>query len=195
MRKICCITILFFSCAGAVAQSIAVINGSPISQREFIWIYQKHRPGNAKVTATQLISFLNIYIDFKLKVIDAREQGMDKDSTYLAEVQNYEQAFRSSAPVNMLQTDYQLVMNEYKEALLLFNISEKKVWDTISDTGDSIYNYYISHSSDYNGAAYEEVKSEVAADYQQHLECDWVTGLRNKYKVTIDQNAVMKLIR
>lgn len=195
MRKICCITLLCFAGAGAFAQSVAVVNGQPITPAEFAWIYQKHRPATDKITATQLISFLNIYIDFKLKVLDAREQGMDKDSTYLTEVQSYEQALRTAAPAEMLKKDYQLVMNEYKEALLLFNISEKKVWDTISDTDDRIYNYYQVHSAAYNGASYDEVRSQVAADYQQHLECDWVTALRNKYKITIDQQAVMKLIR
>lgn len=158
-------------------------------------MYHKHRPEHDKTSITQLISFLNTYIDFKLKVLDARIQGMDKDSTYLADVAHYQLAFHESAPKIILKTDYIMIMNEYKEALLLFNISEKKIWDTMSDSEEHIHNYYMIHSGTYNNAPYEEVKSEVAADYQKQLECDWVTSLRNKYVVTIDQNAVVKLIR
>jgi len=84
VRKTCCLIILCFFYFGTVAQSVAVINGNPISQKEFVWVYKKHRPGNLKPTMSDLISFLNIYIDFKLKVQDARESGLDKDSTYIA---------------------------------------------------------------------------------------------------------------
>lgn len=158
-------------------------------------MYQKHRPERDRASITQLISFLNTYIDFKLKVLDATAQGMDKDSTYLADIAHYERAFNASAPQTILKSDYIMIMNEYKEALLLFNISEKKIWDTMGDSEENIYNYYTTHSGNYNEASYEEVKSEVAADYQKQLECDWVTSLRNKYVVTIDQNALVKLIR
>lgn len=161
-----------------------------------MWMYQKHRPERDRTSITQLISFLNTYIDFKLKVLDATAQGMDKDSTYLADVAHYQQAFNESAPATILnKTDYQLIMNEYKEALLLFNISEKKIWDTMGDSEEYIHKYYDNHTGIYDDVAYEQVKSEVAADYQKQLECNWVTALRNKYVVTIDQNALIKLIR
>ena len=195
MRKTCCIVILCFFYAAAAAQSVAVINGKPVELKEFMWVYQKHRPGSGKTTLTQLISFLNIYVDFKLKVIDACNLQLDKDSTYLAEVKNYEAAFVASLPSDLQQRDHSLVINEYKEALLLFNISERKIWDIMADSESDIHNYYTSNVTVYDSKPYDEVKSDVAADFQQQLECNWVTALRNKYKVTIDQTALQRLIR
>jgi hypothetical protein len=195
VRKICFILVLCFFYFSTVAQSVAVINGSPVSQREFVWVYQKHRPQNTKPTLTDLISFLNIYIDFKLKVLDAREAGLDKDSTYLTETKNYEKALLDSAPPEAKQADFSLVTNEFREALLLFNISEKKIWDGIDNNDKLIHEYYNAHSENYPSLSYEDSKSEVAQDYQRLLECNWITALRKKYKITIDQNVLNKLIR
>jgi hypothetical protein len=195
VRKTCCIIILCFFYFGTVAQSVAVVNGKPISQKEFVWIYKKHRPENTEPTVTDLISFLNIYIDFKLKVEDARAAGLDKDSTYIAETNNYEAALMASMPPEARNADYSLVINEYKEALLLFNISQIKIWDRIGEDEDTIHEYYNAHKEQYSSKPFEDVQTEVAVDYQKKLECDWVISLRNKYKITIDQSLLSKLTR
>jgi hypothetical protein len=195
VRKTCCIIILCFFYFGTVAQNVAVVNSNPISQKEFVWVYKKHRPGNAQPTLTELISFLNIYIDFKLKVEDAKAAGMDKDSTYLADTKNYELALMSSVPPEAQQADYSLVINEYKEALLLFNISQAKIWDKVGGDEDAIQQYYITHKQEYSLKPFDEVQTEVTADYQKKIECDWVTSLRNKYKITMDQQLLGKLVR
>lgn len=195
MRKSCCIIILCFSYFGTVAQSVAAINGKPITQKEFVWIYKKHRPASLKPTLTDLISFLNIYIDFKLKVLDAREAGLDKDSTYLAEVKNYEQALLESVPPELRTADYTLPINEYKDALLLFNISQTKIWDRVEDSEETIKQYYLAHADTYAPSSFEDIKAEVTSDYQKQMECTWVTALRNKHKITIDQALLNKLAR
>jgi hypothetical protein len=195
VRKTCCIIILCFFYFGTVAQNVAVVNSNPISQKEFVWVYKKHRPGNAQPTLTELISFLNIYIDFKLKVEDAKAAGLDKDSIYLAETKNYESALMSSIPPEAQQADYSLVINEYKEAVLLFNISQVKIWDKVGEDEDAIQKYYNIHKQEYSLKPFEEVQTEVTADYQKKIECDWVTSLRNKYKITMDQHLLGKLVR
>ncbi|HEY0176052.1 MAG TPA: hypothetical protein VGC08_06720 [Pedobacter sp.] len=195
MRKTCCFIILCFSYFSTVAQSVAVVNGKPISQKEFVWIYKKHRPENTKPTLTDLISFLNIYIDFKLKIEDALESGLDKDSTYLAETNNYEVTLMASIPPEARKADFSMVINEYREALLLYNISQEKIWDRIGDDENTIHEYYNAHKDQYQSAPYDDIKSEVTADYQKKMECDWVTSLRNKYVVTIDQELLRRLAR
>lgn len=195
MRKTCCIIILCFFYFSTVAQSVAVVNSNPISQKEFVWVYKKHRPGTTKPTLTELISFLNIYIDFKLKVEDARAAGMDQDSTYLSDTKNYESALLSSMPPEAQKADYSLVINEYKEALLLFNISQVKIWDRVGEDEDAVHEYYNAHKEQYLSKPYDEVQTEVAADYQKKIECDWVTSLRNKYKITMDQNLLNRLAK
>lgn len=195
MRKTCCLIILCFSCFGAAAQHVAVINGHPVSQKEFIWIYKKHRPDAVHPQLSDLVAFLNQYIDFKLKVEDARAAGMDKDSTYLAEVSSYQQALFASLPPEARSADYSLVMNEYKEALLLYTISRQQIWERMEDNEAAVETYYQAHTDKYAAKPFEEVKSEVAADYQQQMECDWVTALRKKYTITVDQPLLSRLVK
>jgi len=195
VRKTCCLIILCFFYLGTAAQSVAVINGKAITQKEFVWIYKKHRPDNTKPTLTDLISFLNIYIDFKLKVLDAKEAGLANDSTYTEEVKNYEKALLQSVPPEARKADFSLAMNEYKDALLLYNISQTKIWDRIEDNEDTLRKYYDAHPEKYSQKTFDDIKSEVAADYQQQMECDWVTGLRKKFAVTVDQALLARLAR
>jgi len=195
VRKICFILVLCFFYLSTVAQSVAVINGKPISQKEFIWVYKKHRPDNTRPTLTDLISFLNIYIDFKLKVLDAREAGLDKDSTYIAETRTFAKALLDSAPPEAKKADFSLVINEFNEALLLFNISEKKIWNGVENNDKMVHEYYNAHADSYPSLSYEDSKSEAAEDYQKQMECLWLTALRKKYTITIDQEALSRLIR
>ena len=195
MRKTCYIIILCFSYFGATAQNVAVVNGKPISQKEFVWIYKKHRPENVKPTVSDLISFLNIYIDFKLKVQDAQEMQLDKDSIYIAEVNSYTETLLAAVPAEVRNADYSMVINEYKEALLLFNVSERKIWDSLDNNEGSIHDYYLAHKDLYSSQPFEEVKEEVAVDHQKQMECDWITSLRNKYPITIDQNLLNRLAK
>lgn len=123
------------------------------------------------------------------------EEGLDKDSTYLAEVDNYERTLMASVPPEARKADFSLVINEYKEALLLFNISQEKIWDRIGDDESKIREYYDEHKQQYPAEPYDDLKTEVTADYQKKMECEWVTSLRNKYVITIDQALLTRLSR
>lgn len=55
-----------------------------------MWFYKKNHGGTANVSTKDLEAYLNQYINFKLKVLDAKEMGLDTDTAYLAEIKNYE---------------------------------------------------------------------------------------------------------
>ena len=72
MRKAYCIALLSLFAGTALAQSIAVIDGKPISKKEFIWFYKKNHAGHTNADYQQLENYLNQYINFKLKVLGAK---------------------------------------------------------------------------------------------------------------------------
>ncbi|WP_449435196.1 hypothetical protein [Pedobacter steynii] len=41
MRKVYCAIIISLFITGAFAQNVAVVNGKPISNKEFMWVYKK----------------------------------------------------------------------------------------------------------------------------------------------------------
>lgn len=103
-----------------------------------MWFYKKNHANNANITARDLEAYLNQYINFKLKVLDAREMGLDTDTAYLAEIKNYETALDAQNRISKAGSVYKLIMNEYKDAALMFNVSEIKIWSKSKDDQDSL---------------------------------------------------------
>ena len=103
-----------------------------------MWFYKKNHANNAGVTAKDLEAYLNQYINFKLKVLDAKEMGLDIDTAYLAEIKNYETALATQNRITKGSVVYTMTMNEYKDAALMFNVSEIKIWNKPKDDQDSL---------------------------------------------------------
>ena len=195
MRKVYCVVTLSLFITGAFAQNVATVNGKSIGNKEFMWFYKKNHSGNAGAAYTELETYLNQYINFKLKVLDAKEMGLDADTAYLTEIKNYELALAAQKRIAKTSPVYELIMNEYKEAALMFNVSEIKIWNKAQNDENQLRNYYEQHKSNYPQGSFDEVKGKVIADYQERLEKEWINTLRKKYSVKINQNEVKKLAK
>ncbi|WP_449435195.1 hypothetical protein [Pedobacter steynii] len=121
--------------------------------------------------------------------------GLDKDTAYLAEVKNYEHALRTQKRISKTKPEYVFIMNEYKEAVLMFNISEIKIWNQAQSDENQLRIFYDKNKSVYLQSSFDEVRGQVVTDYQQELENEWIKALRNKYPVKINQDEIRKLAR
>ena len=166
MRKIYCVAIFCLFGTVGFAQNVAIVNGKAIQSKEFIWTYKKNHRGIANVSYEDLIAYLHLYINFKLKVLDAMELKLDKDTSYLAEVKKYETALQAQRRLSEKSAEYTFVMNEYKEAVLMFNISELKIWNKAQD-----------------------------GEAQLKLEQEWINALRNKYTIKVNQQQIKKMAK
>ncbi|MES2458501.1 MAG: hypothetical protein V4594_23310 [Bacteroidota bacterium] len=195
MRTIYCAIILCFIISAVSAQHVAVINGKPLSSKEFMWFYKKNHAGNANASDKDLAAYLNLYIDFRLKVLDARELGMDQDTTYLAEVKEYESSLNAQKRVTKSKPEYTFMLNEYQDAVLMFNLTEQKIWSRSLNEETELRNFYGTHKNDYPEGSFDDVKLQVITDYQQSLENKWVAELRKKYTVKVNQDELRKLAK
>lgn len=100
--------------------------------------------GSSAVSAKDLEAYLNQYINFKLKVLDAKEMGLDTDTAYLAEIKNYETALEAQKRTAKNSKTYAMIINEYCDAALMFNVSEIKVWNKAKEDQDSIEREWIN---------------------------------------------------
>lgn len=121
--------------------------------------------------------------------------GFDKDTAYLTEIKNYEAALRTRKKISNTKATHSMVMNEYKNAVLMFNISELKVWDKAQNDEGQLRNFYERNKLFYNDGSFEEVKGKVINDYQEVLEREWVAALRKKYPVKIYESELRKLAK
>lgn len=194
VRKVYCLFVFSLLCSSLFAQSIAFINSKPISSKEFMWAYKKSHNGSITANYNDLLAYLNLYINFKLKVLDAREMGLDKDTNYQEEIKSYNDALEAHRKVIRSDKDRDYLLNEYKEGVLIFNVSELKIWDKAQGDEQGLTAFYNENKQNYNKPI-NEVKGDVIADYQQKLEESWLKNLREKYTIKINENELKKLAK
>lgn len=189
--------VLFLTTAGSIlyAQNVATINSNPISSKEFLWVYKKNHVGETKFDEKDLAAYLDLYVNFKLKVAEAKSLGLDTDEAYKQEIAGYETALKAQNKVSVDAPEYTYIMNEYREGVLMFNVCEQKIWGRAQENNDNLKTYYTSNVKNYEGKSFDEVRGQVVGDYQQQLETEWVNNLRSKYKIKINQAELKKLAR
>jgi hypothetical protein len=194
VRKAYCLFIFSFIYSISFAQNVAVVNGKSISAKEFMWAYKKSHNGNISAAYDTLQAYLNLYINFKLKVLDARDMGLDKNASYQEEIKTYEDALTTHKKVGVSNKDRDFLLNEYREGVLMFNVSEQKIWNKAQEDEQAIYEFYIKNQQNYKKPL-SEVRGEVIADYQLSLEDKWLKSLKQKYQVRINENELKKLAK
>lgn len=86
---------------GAFAdQTLMTINGKPVSAEEFLYIYEKNNQAGA-VDPKTMDEYLDMFINFKLKVAEAEAQGIDTTESFKKELKGY----RAQATPKYLQDE------------------------------------------------------------------------------------------
>jgi len=160
-----------------------------------MWVYKKNHAGITSATHQELADYLELYINFKLKVIDAKANNLDADTAYKKEINGYENALKAQKKTSQKNIEYDFIMNEYREGVLMFNISEKKIWSKVQDNEDKLLEFFNKNAKQYPGKFFYEVRGQVIGDYQQYLENDWIKTLRAKYNVKINDDELKKLAK
>lgn len=93
-RKISTITLFaFFALSGSIfAQGndpvLMKINGKPVLKSEFEYIYNKNNTNNSLDKKT-LEEYVDLFVNFKLKVEEAKTQGIDTTKSFVSELSGY----------------------------------------------------------------------------------------------------------
>ena len=102
MKKIFLSIALMCACLSTVAQeeTLMTINGKPVSAEEFVYIYEKNNQAGA-VDPKSMDEYLDMFINFKLKVAEAESQGIDTTEAFKKELKGY----RAQATPKYLQDE------------------------------------------------------------------------------------------
>lgn len=84
----------------AQSETLMTINGKPISAEEFLYIYEKNNQVGT-VDPKTMDEYLDMFINFKLKVIEAESQGIDTTESFKKELKGY----RAQATPKYLQDE------------------------------------------------------------------------------------------
>lgn len=94
--------------------AIATLGSQPISLSEFRYVYEKNNSGNDDAYTRQSIDeYLNLYINFKLKVKEAESRGLDTTMAFRRELEGYKEQLAQPYLTEKSVTD-QLVREAYE---------------------------------------------------------------------------------
>ncbi len=65
------------------------IQGEKISKSEFLKMYNRNNVVSSTIDKEELNNYLDLYINYKLKLLQAKQEGFDTTKTYLDEVDSY----------------------------------------------------------------------------------------------------------
>ncbi len=83
------VVILNLTTVSAQSQEILKIDGKSSSKEEFIRLFFKNRLEKTPPTAKEIDDYLNLFINFKLKVAEAESRGMDTLKSFKKELAGY----------------------------------------------------------------------------------------------------------
>lgn len=91
MKRIIGLFALSFICISVFAQEniLLTIANEKVSVEDFMSIYNKNRQENNTIDAKQLEEYLDLFINFKLKVKEAEALGMDTVASFVKELDGY----------------------------------------------------------------------------------------------------------
>jgi peptidyl-prolyl cis-trans isomerase SurA len=107
------------------------VNNTPITQEEFEYVYNKNNINNDSAYQQQDINeYLDLYINFKLKIEEAKSRGMDTSKAFKEEFNGYLEQLKkpylteSKVTKHLMEEAYNRYKEEIKASHILIKISD-----------------------------------------------------------------------
>ncbi|MCX6248052.1 MAG: peptidylprolyl isomerase [Bacteroidetes bacterium] len=147
---------------------LLTIGGKPVTAGEFMSVYKKNDLKKGEpIDAKKLEDYLNLYINFKLKVREAEELGFDTVSTFITELKGYRDQlakpyFTDEATIDRLVREaYEREKSDLRTRHIFVKLASDaspkdtlEAWHKISKVRERLL----------NGEAFEKLAAEVSED-------------------------------
>jgi peptidyl-prolyl cis-trans isomerase SurA len=94
------------------------VNNRPVTVNEFLYLYNKNYNGKSEPTTREKVQeYLDLFVNFKLKVEEARRRGYDTTRTFVKEFNSYREELRKPylPDARLVDSLVQLTYNRLKE--------------------------------------------------------------------------------
>ena len=132
MKKIgILVSVVLMICSNTFAQSeetLLTINDKDISKEEFERIYEKNKTNLTTGEVTSIEDYLELFINFKLKVFEAQELGYDTLSSFIKEFDGYKKQLArpylldNQANEMVIQEAYERMQYEVRASHILIEL-------------------------------------------------------------------------
>jgi peptidyl-prolyl cis-trans isomerase SurA len=113
------------------SRNIVTIEGDPVSTEEFLYVYNKNNLNSEPVDTSDIRNYLDMFINFKLKVKEAERLGLDQDSLFVQELEGYRKQLASPYLTetklldSMTHLTYERLKTEVNASHILIQVSDQ----------------------------------------------------------------------
>jgi len=153
---------------------LMTIAGEKITKQEFLTVYQKNNVQGEVLDKKSLEEYLELYINFKLKVKEAEAQGLDTLSSFRAELNGYRQQLAKPYFIDeelnnqLLRQSYERKKEDLRVSHILIRVDANAkpedtliAWNKIADIRKRIVN-----GEDFGQVAWETSEDPSARDME-----------------------------
>ena len=161
----CCVALMlssFFAIAQIGDQDVLfTVDNRPVLAKEFIRVYNKNLDLVKDETQKDIDEYLKLFVNYKLKLAEARALGFHEKASYLRELQGYKKQLAKNYLTDHEVTDvlvreaYQRVSNDVKAQHILFRM-DPSATDTIA-----IYNKLKELKSRLKNEDFSQLQKEL----------------------------------
>ena len=126
--------------------TLLTIDGEKISKEEFLRIYNKNTQNIASGEETDIDEYLNLFINFKLKITEAKNQGIDTIPSVKEEIQKHKKELAKPYLVDnevlnsLVREAYQRSKKEVKASHILIKFPDKLTYEDTTFTYEKAKN-------------------------------------------------------
>lgn len=120
----------FGQSAKSSEQVLFSVSKAPVTTDEFIYLYKKnHQNKPEEFTEKKIREYLDLYINFKLKVTEAQQRGIDTTRAFIKEYNSYKDELRkpylpdSKLVDSLVQLTYNRMKEEVRASHILINVA------------------------------------------------------------------------
>lgn len=165
--------------------ALMTINGKPVLKSEFEYIYNKNNSNNA-LDKKSLEEYVDLFVNFKLKVEEAKSQGIDTTKSFINELSGYRDQLTkpyltdSKAEESVLKEAYERLKEDVEVSHILIRVEQNaapedtlKAWNKMQDVLKRL------EKEDFADVAKETSEDQSAQDNGGYI--GWITGFRTVY--------------
>ncbi|WP_446773873.1 hypothetical protein [Macellibacteroides fermentans] len=192
----------------SVDPTVMTVAGKDVPLSEFVYIAGKNNEVNLTDSAS-LHTYLELFTKFKLKVAEAESLGLDTTQGFINELKGYQEQLVKSyskdsddvltpEKIRCIEQDcpeYKHLMQEYRDGILLFEVSDREVWSRASSDTAGLEAFFEQSKQKYSSDSLDAVRGEVIADYQNWLDNQWTKRLAGKYPIKVYWDVLIKLTK
>ena len=163
MKKILFVFILAYVITGSFAQTIFTYGKNAVSKDEFLNAFNRN-PNNTQDRKKALKEYLDLYINFKLKVQAAYDAGLDKDPTQQNELNNFRKQVADNI-INQQANVKELVQEAFNRSKKDINLGQVLI--EVPENGDSTEAYkkiQQAYKALKSGKDFSKVAEEYSTD-------------------------------